>query len=381
MASKKFKRPAVQVVQGNLILYLTYVTPRDLFEHDHFYTVEKLEPQMDRGFQRVLEPNRVNRLARHLEEAEPKGYANLPTTIFLATASKKVKFDDRTSELSFRVDRVCPLSVVDGQHRIDGLKRAIGDSKETDLWDFKLPATIAVGLDDTHQMYHFYIVNTTQRPVDKELGQQITKRFTDMDGVAELPYLPHWFDREVKKGADAQALRLIEYLNEEESSPLCGRVRMANQERQRGDTRVKQGSLVILFKQHVLTNVNPIFSEDIDKQKRIMLNYLLAVKDVFVDSEDGGSNVVFRGNGLFFFSLISKWVFAEIYSDSKNFSQKSISQMFMRAVEDLHEDYSIGPKSWRSGGRISGYNRASLRTLAEAFFGALQRSSNKKAII
>ena len=41
----KFERPAVEVVQGRLRLYLTYVTPQDLFLTDNFYSVERLYPE------------------------------------------------------------------------------------------------------------------------------------------------------------------------------------------------------------------------------------------------------------------------------------------------------------------------------------------------
>lgn len=76
-----FKRPAVQIKQGHLTLYLTYVTPRDLFANN-FYSVEKLEPHTEKGFQRIVKQSRVNKLARHLREAHPWGYAQLPTTVF-----------------------------------------------------------------------------------------------------------------------------------------------------------------------------------------------------------------------------------------------------------------------------------------------------------
>ena len=37
----KIARPAVKIEQGNLTLYLTYVTPRDLMSKN-FYEVDKL---------------------------------------------------------------------------------------------------------------------------------------------------------------------------------------------------------------------------------------------------------------------------------------------------------------------------------------------------
>ena len=183
-----------------------------------------LEPTSDgsgKGFQRILNNTRVNRLSRHLREAFPEGYANLPTTIFLAT-DKQLDFNAKSNTVSFDPETIGPFSVVDGQHRIAGLIRASQSNDE--LLDFQLPATIGTALDNTHQMYHFYIVNTTQQPVEKGLQQQITSRFTGMNGVNELPYLPFWFQRRVEIGVDNLAIRLANFLNENEASPIQGRI-------------------------------------------------------------------------------------------------------------------------------------------------------------
>ena len=50
----EINRPAVEIRQGNLTVYLTYVTPAELVI-PNFYTVEKLDPQSGAGFQRVLD--------------------------------------------------------------------------------------------------------------------------------------------------------------------------------------------------------------------------------------------------------------------------------------------------------------------------------------
>ena len=104
----RITRPAVQIEQGDLTLYLTYVTPRDLLQQG-FYTVDKLEPkQSGRGFQRILSETRANRLARHLKEAFSRGYANLPTTILLAT-SEPLEFNNSNTNLALTLNGMVPL--------------------------------------------------------------------------------------------------------------------------------------------------------------------------------------------------------------------------------------------------------------------------------
>ena len=370
-------RPAVEIQQGHLTFYLTYVTPAEL-TIPNFYDVEQLEPGGG-GFQRVLNPTRSNRLSRHLADGYSSGYANLPTTIFLAT-DKELSFDPAESELSFETDEVCPFSVVDGQHRIDGLIKA--SSNQPGLEDFKLPATIAVDLDGTHQMYHFYIVNTTQEPVEVALRQQITRRFTDMKGVYDLPYLPHWLERRVAGGTDAHSLRLAEFLNEEAASPLRGRVQMVNDATPLRN-RVKQASLVTIFRDNVFTANNPITMKEPEPEKRqqIMLNYFRAVDGIFVSPDTRATTVVYKTNGIFFFTYISRWLFLDMYAAGLNFTEDSIAQTIKGAVDEMDTPYQdIGEPDWWLPGRGGSLlNRANSRLYANEFVQALGRSQKSES--
>lgn len=368
-----FQRPAVEISQGALKLYLTFVTPRDLFNSD-FYRVETLDPQQSAGYQRILEPRRSRRLARHLYEAHDSGYANLPTSVLLATDAS-VRYDERSRTLTFDTDKVCPFNVVDGQHRIEGLREAY--RRDQSLSNFQLPATLAVGLDSTHQMYHFYIVNTTQKPVDRDLNQQITARFSRMQGVEDLPYLPHWYRNQVDSGIDDKALRIVESLNSHPDSPLCGRIKMANDERPRG-RRIAQASVVSALKAHVLAGINPISSEsELDRITAVVVNYLRACELAFVPTTERDDTVAWTTSGMWFFLLISKWVFAAIYASTRVFTVQALTQVINATLQELDDEYSsIAQESWwrrRTGGAKS-LNRASANALGNGFLEALNRS-------
>ncbi len=377
----QIRRPAVEIKQGNLTVYLTYITPGDL-SVPNFYTVDKLDPQANEGYQRILDERRANRLARHLKESVSKGYANLPTTIFLAT-DKPISFDIATGQLEYETDDVCPFSVVDGQHRIEGLLTA--SREESLLGDFKLPAAIATSLDDSHQMYHFFIVNTTQKPVESALEQQITRRFTDMQGIDTLPYLPYWIQTEVDRGADAEALRLVEYLNDESTCPLAGRIRMANDTTPpRG--RINQSSLVTMLKSQIFVGNNPIFmqEQDRDRRHRIINNYWNAVDRVFVGAVDASVSLAYSNNGIYFFLMISKWVFTDIYATTRDFTVDSIIRSLEDTLRHLDDPYLgiADPEWWKRGGEASNLlNRAGATTLANGFLQALQQARSTEVKI
>ena len=368
----KIVRPAVQIQQGHLTLYLTYVTPNDL-GIDNFYDVEHLEPRRG-GYQRILNQTRANRLSRHLADGYPSGYANLPTTIFLAT-DKEISFNADTNRIEFETEEVCPFRVVDGQHRIAGLIKSAEQNKG--LSDFKLPATIATSLDDTHQMYHFYIVNTTQQAVETALQQQITSRFTDMQGVENLPYLPHWLEARILRGTDAQSLRLAEFLNDSPDSPLRNRIQMANDPNNKGKV-IKQASIVTTFKENIFTGTNPIVIRELDSSKRnhIILNYFRSVDSLFVEDGNQDKTIVYKTNGLFFFTVISKWVFTSMYARGLDFTIDSITSTIRGALQEMDEPYASmwDPDWWLPGGGASTLNRAAVRGYSQEFLQALTRS-------
>ena len=375
-----FSRTAVQITQGTLNLYLTYITPEDLFDGD-FYTVDELEPSTQDGFQRILNETRANRLARHLTEANPQGYAHLPTTVFLAT-DESVSYDEQNNLLEFDTDIVCPFSVVDGQHRIEGLRRAI--NREKDLRSFQLPVTIATNLDHTHQMYHFYIVNTTQVPVDASMRQQITRRFTDMQGVDDLPYMPFWLEKEVGRGRDARALRIVEALNTDPNSPLMGRIQMANDPEPRN--KIKQSSIVNLIKSEMLAPSNPLAGQETDpkRQARIMINFLCAADKILVGERDRSQTVVYKSNGLFFLLGISKWIFNAIYSTDRDFRVESIRRRMQAGFDGLTDMYQVAanPDWWMPGPLgASGLNRSAARGYVDAFQQSLAEAQQPEILI
>lgn len=124
MENEIITAPAAQVVQGDLKLFTTSLKVRTLMQPD-FYSVEKLDPENpdEPGYQRVLNKARAKKLANYILDGQEKSDAFLPTSVFLAT-DKAIAHDEDTNTISFRLEDVGPFSVVDGQHRLEGLRMA-----------------------------------------------------------------------------------------------------------------------------------------------------------------------------------------------------------------------------------------------------------------
>lgn len=340
-------RAAARIRQGNLTIYSTSLQVQDLTQ-PNFYRIDTLDPDEGTGYQRLLNETRAKRLADYLLEGHKQLEAFLPTSIFLAT-DKLIPFDEPTNTVRIDHQKLGAFNVVDGQHRIRGL--VLAAEKDPSLLDFEVPVNIAVNLNPISQMAHFLIVNTTQRSVDKAIEQQIVARLTQLIDFEKTPVLPRWIQRQVDKGEDARALQIVQYLNDEKDSPWYGKIRMANDDDTAGDATINQKSFVASLKKYILTPSNPIAGEqwDADKQRKILVNYWRAIRDLLVEPDDDTS-VIFKTNGLHMFHAASPAVFVHL-ARLRDFKTDTIRELLRQAFDNLPTEY-IGVSSPAFGSAV-----------------------------
>lgn len=186
--TKKITRPASLVKQGDLILYATSLKVSDLLI-PNFYSIERLDPENanEKGYQRLLNKGRAKKLADYIVAGQETKDAFLPTSIFIAT-NKNIAFNPTNNTIEIDIDELGPFNVVDGQHRVEGLKMA--SDKDSRVLEFEIPVNIAINLPEIAQMCHFLIVNTTQKTVEEGVAQRIRARLTGALGVDDTPNLP-----------------------------------------------------------------------------------------------------------------------------------------------------------------------------------------------
>lgn len=120
------------------------------------------------GIQREVDPRRVKDLQRYVNTVD----ACFPTAVILAVDGRCAEFDEDTRTLTLRsfhddegrvlINRIGIAKVLDGQHRIEGLKsRSEGK--------FDINVSIFVDMDIADQAHLFSVVNLAQTKVKKSL--------------------------------------------------------------------------------------------------------------------------------------------------------------------------------------------------------------------
>ena len=365
--------PAAKVQQGDLTLFATAIPVKTLVQ-DGFYNVETLDPKdpNDSGYQRLLNTARAKKLRDYLLRGQDQQDVFLPTSVLLAT-EKTLDFNSTTNVISFDPTIIGPLSVVDGQHRLEGLKMAA--EKDPRLHTFIVPVNIAVNLPQLHQMCHFYIVNTTQKSVEESVGQCIVSRLTDSLDVENLPSLPKWIQNVVERGETNQALKLVEFLNTAQDSPWLGRIKMANDTRHKTHS-IKQQSFVRAIVNYVLVANNPLPAlNDFEKEKKIFLNYWKAISSL-IDDTAGTATTLYKYNGVQLFCRFSIPFFIHLQHDNR-FTVEAMKDRLTGCLQNMVGDTAgVGHAHWWArGGQASGMNHSAIARVVQAMATALHKSA------
>ncbi|VVB85082.1 DNA-sulfur modification-associated [uncultured archaeon] len=370
--ANKITRPASLVKQGNLTLYATSLKVSELLS-PNFYTIDRLDPEnSEKGFQRVLNKARANKLAKYIVAGQENKDAFLPTSIFMAT-NKNIPFNPSNNTIEIDINEIGTLNVVDGQHRVEGLKMAA--EKDPRVLEFEVPVNIAINLPEIAQMSHFLIVNTTQKSIDEGLAQKIRARLTTSIGLVDIPTLPKWISNLIERGDDLKALQFVVFLNKDKESPWLNKIRMANDDN--SDGSINQKSFVKIIKKYVLVANNPIVdTEDEDRQHRIFLNYWKAITNIIGTDEP---TVLFKYNGV---ELFCKFC-VPFFSKMVNMPDYKVSTMqtLLDHVFDNVEGDAAGVGHtvfWVKGSTASGLNTTALHKINNEMVKALHIASTIK---
>jgi len=117
------------------------------------------EPKLDKylGIQRELSQRRVDELERFVNTPD----ATFPTGVVIALASEDADFDPGTNAMHIR-DGENVARIIDGQHRIAGLKLMRGDH-------FQMCVSIFIDMDIEDQAMVFATINLAQTRVNRSL--------------------------------------------------------------------------------------------------------------------------------------------------------------------------------------------------------------------
>jgi len=114
--------------------------------------------------QRKLNPKRQAEIANYLTDPD----ATFPTSVIISAYPENLEILEDELKLRFVKGKKFG-EVIDGQHRLEGLRRALERGGSEDLKDFELPVVVMNGLGAEGKAYVFSIINSKQTRVSSSL--------------------------------------------------------------------------------------------------------------------------------------------------------------------------------------------------------------------
>ena len=163
MANEQIAFSCIQVTQPIGTFYVGAIDAEDLvaISYADIRRISDRDIEMYLGIQRPLAPGRVKELAQYVENVD----ASFPTSIILAVSSQDAEFDEETNSMKITKDGKV-AKIIDGQHRIAGLKDFKGSK-------FQINVTIFVDMDIEDQAMVFATINLKQTRVSKSLAYDL----------------------------------------------------------------------------------------------------------------------------------------------------------------------------------------------------------------
>ena len=358
-------------LRGKITTVVGVMPAKVLVEHHH---VPHRDPVQETGYQRRPTEARVTQLAREIKNKQ----VDLPTSVLLnlrhiqdqqvltknGLDSYLLCLDPKKSSDDHR------LFVVDGQHRIRALQRAIEDG--VDVSNIKIPFVCMIGADEMREMEQFHVVNSNAKSVPTDLAFDLLKARAESDSN----FARRLEQRGKKWEVDAQSL--TKHLATS-SSTWKERIRLPNMAK--GDTIVPSASFVKSLKPLLTQTVLFQSIRSLERQAQVIDAYWRAIRRVLPKAfESPSAYSIQKGVGV----TVLHGVFPIVLDLARSgggslFDPASYEPIMGKSLERLQGangegDMVQGAEFWRTGraGAVGSYSSAAgQRRLAEYLQAAL----------
>jgi DGQHR domain-containing protein len=261
-----------EIHQGNRKFKLCWL-PADALALISYAAVRGRDEE-EGAIQRVLNPQRISKL----RDFALKG-GDYPSSIVLNWVNKENPICINTVNGKIKIPLIeKSAQIIDGQHRIAGLKEALSLSDQ--VKSIQIPISIYEGLTTKECADIFLSINTEQKPVPKSL-------VFDLYGISS----------DQKDSAVTRATDIATRLNEDPESPYCDLIKFPGHPKTKGG--IALSTLVSTIKP--LIEINGVFDQsgikEFESQYKVIFNYFTTLKQKYKNDWNLSKNVFMYAAG------------------------------------------------------------------------------------
>ena len=323
--------------------------------YNHLITIDE-ENLKKKDFQREASKERLGQIKKFIEGQE---YAFFPNTIIatceLVNDLNDVDIDENSTLADFEkvnvdIDHLSfyyyendtpyiivpkesdSILVIDGQHRLNGLKEVDDKIKE----NYELLIAFIIDVDRSVIAKQFYTINYEQKPVNKSLLYQLTGEFSQ--DINELTFLHN----------------LVKILNELDKSPFHNRIKMLGVNPPGSTPEIKQKLSVsqaflidwlmkTISKGSINSMYSPIFLFYYNRKDkhieiiRFIIRFFNAVRNLKNDWDKPSESLLSKGMGVGALIRIMPLLFVKIFVEEYDLDPEKIIKIEESIIQDKLE--------------------------------------------
>lgn len=341
---------AIATEQDGFKLYVGVAKAKDLIA---VTTIDPYNPRLSptderQGYQRPPERSRITRIGRYLLEEEGEGL--FPTSVLLSSR-KPIDYDKKQGIIN--ISSASPLQIVDGQHRLAGLRYVIEEKDAKQFHNYSIPFVIIETPDRLVEMTQFRIVNGTAKQVRTDLVNMILTATYRGTRRADIPPKELW---------KIVTSNVVERLAKDSESPWKDMITLPGEVSTRGE-----GGKIIRATSFI-TSLHPVYSwfketsgilddechstdEEIEYLYRVVADYWRALKAVVPDAfSDPSEYVIQKTPGLFSLHKLLRHISRNIFMGRRSFDKSTFEEFLGESPEIQDADF------WnKNAGRASAF--------------------------
>jgi DGQHR domain-containing protein len=336
------KHPCLKVEQwgygkgaGRTDIYVTTMTLNELEKA----TIDRWTRRNKRGYQRPPRESRFGSGRGSIVRYLLNELGAFPTSILINIRGEMAFRPTKTinphielGEIEFS-DTEKPI-VIDGQHRLEALKRA--SMKKPEIRDYPLPVSIMNLKDRFEEMVHFYIVNSRQKTIPTDLVFRQLQVFSEHVVLGGKDWL-----KDVILGPREQRAALasfiVDSLEEDQNSPFYNAIQYVGEEREPHHIlRDYQLSRFIsrILKEKALSGLSP------ERFAGLYSEYWSAIKDLYPESfKKPREYRLLKSPGIATYTYLFPTIFA--YSASEGKITKSQFKYYLSTLQEEVDDEQL----------------------------------------
>jgi len=206
-------------------IYVSTMPASQLIERS---AIDRWTPENPEGYQRLPNERRLSWGRGSVVRYLVREFGCFPTSVLLNIRGE-LSFEEEIDlgwcilgELT--IDDDAKLWLIDGQHRVEALKRAV--ERNADFEEYPVIVSLLRLPKRFDELMLFYIVNRRQRSVPTDLAYRHLQRMLWEKGAEWL------YELEGRRGVHlGLATEVVDYLIEDPKSPWCGRVRRVGEDK------------------------------------------------------------------------------------------------------------------------------------------------------